>query len=530
MASLHSKPVRREPFNRPTANYVRQHSAELRLPAKDVACLERLLTKTGTGSNDEGSIAAMTEMLRTTLCWDLYRVAKMVHGEAQLLLHLCKEHNIKQPANLAAYVRSSGATDHGKMMANLSESNPQAAKEDVERVVVKLVHGTPLREALESEDHTFSDNTPDLKWLPQMEEEIKKVHLQLRDKLSDTAMQVEPESGSFYPEEEEGYDVEGANFMQELETGVAAVDIEARDERNARAKEAATIVSQMLRDLQGRCLEALYQYLRKTGAIHTRGDGEYVRLVNSIMIRNTKKNRMLITADFLSRANTTIEKMTGFEPTIEVKALRVCDGYSLPDEFKATLERRQNLIRELALQGQPLDADDASNVINLVTQILAAESFGEQAETLFRAVVVEWLERFGKEEFEMPWTISGWITKIAKTRETLQPDRAAAAASAQSALHVRRKQTPLIAFKSARIQASRQDASSVLDLLQNVDTRGTGARGLALVCRLLWPQQDTEVHTFKTLRSIPSSSTTIRRSNQTACKTRAVSKEYGIRQ
>ena len=364
------------------------------------------------------------------------------------------------------------------MMADLSESNPQAVKEDVERVVVKLVHGTPLREALESEDRTFSDNTPDLKWLPQMEEEIKKAHLQLRDKLSDTAMQVEPESGSFYPEEEEGYDVEGANFIQELETGVAAVDIEARDERNARAKEAATIVSQMLRDLQGRCLEALYQYLRKTGAIHTRVDGEYVWLANSIMIRRTKKNRGLTTLGFLSKANTTIEKKTGFKPTIEVKALRVCDGYSLPDEFNAKLERRQNLIRELALQGQPLDADDAVNVTDLVIQNLAAESFGEQSETLFHAVVAEWLERSDKKEFEMEWTISGWITDIANTRETLQPAHAAAAAaaSAQPALHVRRKQTPLIAFKSARIQVSHQDESSVLDLLQNVDTHGTQRR------------------------------------------------------
>jgi len=105
---------------------------------------------------------------------------------------------------------------------------------------------------------------------------------------------------------------------------------------------------------------------------------------------------------------------------------------------------------------------------------LAAESFGEQAETLFHAVIVEWQERSGKEEFEMAWTISGWITKIANTRESLQPDCAAAAASAQSALHVSQKQTPLIAFKSARIQASRQDASSVLNLLQNVDTLGTG--------------------------------------------------------
>jgi len=239
------------------------------------------------GSNNESSIAAMTERLRATLCWDLY----CVHCEAQLLLHLCRQRSIEQPATLAAYVRSSGVTNHGKMMADLSESDPRAAKQDVKRVVVKLVHGTPFREALESEDHTFSDNTPDLKWLPQMEEEIKKAHLQLRNKLSDTAMQVELESGSFYPEEEdEGYNVEGANFMQELETGVAAVDIEARDERNAPAKEAATIVSQMLRDLQGRCLEALCQYLRKTGAIHTRGDGEYVWLVNSIMICNTKKN------------------------------------------------------------------------------------------------------------------------------------------------------------------------------------------------------------------------------------------------
>jgi len=78
--------------------------------------------------------------------------------------------------------------------------------------------------------------------------------------------------------------------MQELEMGVAVVDIEARDKRNTRAKEAATIVSQTLRNLQGRCLEALCQYLRKTGAIHTRGNGDYVWLVNSIMIRNTKKN------------------------------------------------------------------------------------------------------------------------------------------------------------------------------------------------------------------------------------------------
>ena len=102
---------------------------------------------------------------------------------------------------------------------------------------------------------------------------------------------------------------------------------------------------------------------------------------------------MLITVDILSRASTTIEKMTGFKPTIEVKALRVCDSHSLTDEFNAKLERRQNLIRELALQGQPLDADDAGNVIDLVIQILSAESFAEQAETLFHAVVAEWLER-----------------------------------------------------------------------------------------------------------------------------------------
>ena len=192
-------------------------------------------------------------------------------------------------------------------------------------------------------------------------------------------------------------------------------------------------------------------------------------------------------------ASTTIEKTTGFKPTIEIKAFRVCDGYSLPDEFNAKVERGQNLIRELALQGQLLDADDANNVIDLVIQILAAESFGEQAETLFHAVVAEWLQRSGKEEFEIEWTISGWITDIANARETLQP---AAAASARSALHVRRKQTPLIAFKSARIQVSHQDASSVLDLLQNVDTQGTGARGLVLVCRLLWPPQVAEVHAF----------------------------------
>ena len=249
----------------------------------------------------------------------------------------------------------------------------------------------------------------------------------------------------------------------------------------------------MLGDLQGRCLEALHQCLRKTGAIHTRGDGAHVRLVNSIMIRNTKKHRGLITMDFLSKASTTIEKTMGFKPTIEIKAFRVCDGYSLPDEFNAKVERGQNLIRELALQGQLLDADDANNVIDLVIQILAAESFGEQAETLFHAVVAEWLQRSGKEEFEIEWTISGWITNIANARETLQP---AAAASARSALHVRRKQTPLIAFKSARIQVSHQDASSVLDLLQNVDTQGTGARGLVLVCRLLWPPQVAEVHAF----------------------------------
>jgi len=45
------------------------------------------------------------------------------------------------------------------MMANLAESNPQAAREGVERAVVKLVHGAPLWEVLESEDHAFNDNT-----------------------------------------------------------------------------------------------------------------------------------------------------------------------------------------------------------------------------------------------------------------------------------------------------------------------------------------------------------------------------------
>jgi len=127
---------------------------------------------------------------------------------------------------------------------------------------------------------------------------------------------------------------------------------------------------------------------------------------------------------------------------------------------------------------------------------LAAKSFGEQAETLLYAVVAEWLERYGKDQFEMEWTICGWTTNIANARETLQPDHAAAAVSARSALHARRKQTPLFTFKSARIQASHQDASSVLDLLQNVDTQGTGARGLVLVCCLLWPLQVTEVHAF----------------------------------
>jgi len=135
-----------------------------------------------------------TERLRATLCPDLYYVARVAHCEAQLLLHLCRQRSIEHSATLAAYVWSSGVTNHGKMMADLSESNPRAATQDVERVVVKLVHGTPLREALESEDHTFSDNTTDLKWLPQMEEEIKKAYLQLRDKLSDTVMQMGPES------------------------------------------------------------------------------------------------------------------------------------------------------------------------------------------------------------------------------------------------------------------------------------------------------------------------------------------------
>jgi len=233
----------REPFDR--ATHMLQHAAELELSAEDIACLRSVLLN-GSG------LAAMSQRLRATLCSGLYRVVGMVHCEARLLLHLCKAHGIPKPETLAAYVRSSGVTDHDKMVADVAESNSRAAKQDVESFVELLVRGTPLREALTA--HAFSTSTPDLKWLPQMEEEIKKAHLQLRDKLSDMAMQVEPESGSFYPEDEgfdveganfmqeedEGFDVEGANFMQELETGVAAVNIEARDERNA--KEAATIV------------------------------------------------------------------------------------------------------------------------------------------------------------------------------------------------------------------------------------------------------------------------------------------------
>ena len=105
MAVLHSKPVRREPFNRPTATYVWQHAAELRLSAEDIARLKRLLAKTHDhveGSNDESSIDAMTERLRATLCWDLYRVARVAHCEAQVLLHLCRQRSIEQPATLAA--------------------------------------------------------------------------------------------------------------------------------------------------------------------------------------------------------------------------------------------------------------------------------------------------------------------------------------------------------------------------------------------------------------------------------------------
>ena len=101
------KPVR-EPFNRPAANYMRQHSFELGLPDKDVAYLQKLLTKSRTqdhvcveSSNDDGSLAAMPERLRTTLCWDLYHVAKMVHCEAQLLLYLYKTHDIQKPDTLA---------------------------------------------------------------------------------------------------------------------------------------------------------------------------------------------------------------------------------------------------------------------------------------------------------------------------------------------------------------------------------------------------------------------------------------------
>ena len=509
-----------QPFDQPAAEYMRQHRAEVGLSAKDFACLEALLTKAGgkdhvwvEGSNDNGSLAAMSERLRATLCMGLYRELKMVHCEPRLLLHLCTTHSIEQPENLAAYVRSSGVTDHGKMIADLLESNPRAVREDVERVVVQLVHGTPLREALESEEQKFSDSTPDVKWLPQLENEIQKVHLQLKDKLSnsgDTTMQVQPGEESANDNEEESED-EGMKYADDgMEDGEEPILVNTKAGDSARAKEAAAIVSKELGDLQNRCLDALDKYLRKRGAIHKRGDGESARCDDSIMIRDTKKNRELTGQDFLNKANNAVKEATGFRPTIKIRHFRDGDGYPIPAQVKEKVERRQRLIRELALQGQPLDADDANHVMVCIMKILAVESFGEHVETEFHTVVAEWLERAGETPFKNPYTLTEWSSTIRDFAEhyaSWLPKRCTEASGfAWSALHARRKQRPLLAFKHDLVPVSRQDededkyASIVLrDLLQNVDTHGTAIRSLVLVARLLWPQQDAKV--FEWLKS-----------------------------
>ena len=166
-----------QPFNRPAAEYAQRHPADLGLPAKDQACLEAVLTKAGgkdhvwVGSKDDGGLAAMPERLRAMLCKGIYYVLAMQLFRPRLLLHLCTAHNIEQPETLAAYVRSSGVTDHDKMVADMLESQPKAAKEDVERVVDKLVRGMLLCEVIQSEEQKFSDNT-DLKWLPRLYSEI----------------------------------------------------------------------------------------------------------------------------------------------------------------------------------------------------------------------------------------------------------------------------------------------------------------------------------------------------------------------
>jgi len=504
-----------QPFNRPAAEYAQRHPADLGLPAKDQACLEAVLTKAGgkdhvwVGSNGDGSLADMPERLRATLCKGIYYVLAMQLFRPRLLLHLCTEHNIAEPATLAAYVRPSGVTDHDKMVADLIESNTGAAKKDVKRVVDKLVRGMPLREALKSEGQTFSDHTPDHKWLPQMENDIQKANLQLKDKLSnsgDTKMQVQPGDEPANEDNEEEPEDEGAEYA-EWEDGEpigGRVNTKARD--SARA-EAAVIVSKELDDRSNRCLAAFEDTLRKGGVIHKKGGGEFVRSDDGFMIRDTKKNREVTGQDFLNKANNAVNAATGFKPTIKPEHFRLCDGYCIPEQVGQKIDLRQRLIRELALQGKPLDADDAKRVNHCIMVILAVESLGDHVETEFHTVVAEWLKRAGKTPFECTLTLTEWsstMTVLAENYASFKSVRGSEALErAWSQLHARRKQTPLFAFKHDLVPVSRQDEdednhTSIVqrDLLQNVDTQSMDALSLVLVCRLMWPQQDADVFKF----------------------------------
>lgn len=333
-------------------------------------------------------------------------------------------------------------------------------------------------------------------WLPAIETEIQHVYIQLKDKFNGyttmqitTAVAAADDSISDYEEWEDPAMDLGYDSMEEEQQNGGAYPSDTRT--------ATVIVLKELGNFKDCCFNVLGNYLRTGGIIHTRGSDEHVICDESIMIQDMKENRILTGQEFQNHARNRVSEETGFKPKLNIKHLYSSDGYQIPEQITEKVQLKQILIREIVLQGKPIDLVDTMDVISNIVVILAVKSLGQQTESDLSHVLAEWLYWYNCATITIEEWNNNILDKVNKFDSWLLKRRNAQAESAWSELQARGKQRPLFVFKRDHIQ---DDPSALIDLLQNVDTQNTDIRTLVRIARILQPQQADEVFEFVKLR------------------------------
>jgi len=289
----------KETFNRSAALHLQQHGfPEGGGSDEEKATLQRLLDaskdkdyitvgyKKGNRSGDFGrwyavgavSMQRMSRRLRHTLCKGLWVDLDFANCQPVLLAQICQRMGIHAPC-LDRYVGN-----REEMLAELQEAGGLPDRDTAKKLILECLFGSSCK-------------VPGVTWWEELRSEFKGI----------------------------------ASFVaNHPSNAVFLTNTKASGEHNLNAR----VMNAVLFDMENRCLEHLYDYLREQGCILS--DMQCALIFDGLQIRENEHNRGLLDREtFLQDSSRHICDATGFTVDIKVKAFD--EAYDLPDGFESTI-------------------------------------------------------------------------------------------------------------------------------------------------------------------------------------------------